>query len=77
MDKDKRTKLDALVKRAQSGDTQAFGDIYDELVKPVYRYIFYRVAESIAEDLTEETFLKVWQNLKKSKQILKRLLRVL
>ncbi len=68
MDKDKREQLDALVKRAQDGDTQAFGNIYDELVKPVYRYIFYRVAENIAEDLTEETFLKVWQNLKKYKK---------
>ena len=38
------------------------------MVKPVYRYIYYRVEDAIAEDLTEETFLKVWQNLKKYKK---------
>lgn len=60
--------IDKLVVMAQGGETQAFALIYDELVKPVYRYIFYRVKENIAEDLTEETFLKVWQNLKKYKK---------
>lgn len=60
--------IDKLVKMAQGGETQAFTLIYDELVKPVYRYIFYRVEEAVAEDLTEDTFLKVWQNLKKYKK---------
>jgi RNA polymerase sigma-70 factor, ECF subfamily len=60
--------LSALVTRAQKGDTEAFGGIYDALVRPVYRYIYYRVDSQIAEDLTEETFLKVWQNLKKYKK---------
>jgi len=53
---------------AQAGDSQAFAQVYDALVKPIYRYIYYRVEESIAEDLTEETFLKVWQNLGKYKK---------
>ena len=66
--KQQKINLDELVQQAQEGDTQAFGTIYDELVKPVYRYIFYRVEESIAEDLTEDTFLKVWQNLKSYKK---------
>ena len=60
--------IDKLVVMAQGGETQAFALIYDELVKPVYRYIFYRVESNIAEDLTEDTFLKVWQNLKKYKK---------
>ncbi|MBN2096123.1 sigma-70 family RNA polymerase sigma factor [Candidatus Peregrinibacteria bacterium] len=60
--------LDKLVERAKRGDAEAFAQIYDELVKPVYRYIYYRVEDVIAEDLTEETFLKVWQNLKKYKK---------
>ncbi len=64
----KITELDRLVEKAQKGDADAFARIYDELVKPVYRYIYYRVEESIAEDLTEDTFLKVWQNLKKYKK---------
>lgn len=66
--KEEKIDLSALVLKAQKGDTEAFGKIYDELVKPVYRYIYYRVEPQIAEDLTEETFLKVWQNLKKYKQ---------
>lgn len=60
--------IDGLVEKAKNGDAMAFGKIYDELVKPIYRYIYYRVEDSIAEDLTEETFLKVWQNLKKYKK---------
>ena len=68
MAKDKIPDLSALVEKSKKGDTQAFGGIYDALVKPVYRYIFYRVDQDVAEDLTEETFLKVWQNLKKYKK---------
>ena len=60
--------LDGWVEKSQKGDTEAFGHIYDALVKPIYRYIYYRVEPEIAEDLTEETFLKVWQNLRKYKK---------
>lgn len=60
--------ITALVERAQAGDQEAFVGIYDALVKPVYRYIYYRVDSAIAEDLTEDTFLKVWQNLRKYKK---------
>ncbi|MBN1258983.1 sigma-70 family RNA polymerase sigma factor [Candidatus Peregrinibacteria bacterium] len=60
--------LDVWVQKSQKGDTEAFGHIYDALVKPIYRYIYYRVDPEIAEDLTEETFLKIWQNLKKYKK---------
>ena len=64
----KSSELDKLVEKAQKGDAEAFAQVYDELVKPVYRYIYYRVEEAVAEDLTEETFLKVWQNIKKYKK---------
>jgi len=59
--------LGRLVDLAQNGDTEAFGKIYDALVKPIYRYVYYRVDKHIAEDITEETFLKAWQNLSKYK----------
>ena len=65
--KDSAKELGFLVAQAKEGNTEAFGKIYDILVKPVYRYIYYRVDKHIAEDLTEETFLKVWQNLSKYK----------
>lgn len=64
----KNPDLDKLVEKAQVGDTHAFTGIYDQLVKPVYRYIYYRVESEVAEDLTEDTFLKVWQNLRKYKK---------
>jgi len=60
--------LGGLVEKAKNGDTEAFGKIYDVLVKPLYRYVYYKVDAQIAEDITEETFLKVWQNLKKYKK---------
>lgn len=60
--------LEPLLHLAQNGDTEAFGKIYDILVKPIYRYIYCRVEQQIAEDLTEETFLKAWQKLSQYKQ---------
>lgn len=65
--KNPATDVEKFVQLAQKGDTEAFGKIYDALVKPVYRYIYYRVSPQIAEDLTEETFLKAWQSISKYK----------
>ncbi|HUR14409.1 MAG TPA: ECF subfamily RNA polymerase sigma factor, BldN family [Mycobacteriales bacterium] len=54
----------ALVERAQSGDAEAFGLLYDRYVDQVYRYIAYRVASSaVAEDLTSETFLRALRRI--------------
>jgi RNA polymerase sigma-70 factor, ECF subfamily len=51
-----------LIQRAISGDAQAFGELYEENLKPIYRYVFYRVGNADeAEDLTEQTFLKAWE----------------
>jgi RNA polymerase sigma-70 factor (ECF subfamily) len=53
-----------LVERAQAGDAQAFGELYESLVDPVYRYIYFRVSDGItAEDLTSQVFLKAWEHL--------------
>jgi len=56
------------VERIQKGDTDAFSKLYDDLVRPIYRYFSFRVDPMIAEDLTEETFLKIWQNISKYKK---------
>jgi RNA polymerase sigma-70 factor (ECF subfamily) len=54
----------ALVQRAQAGDTEAFGELYDRYVDLVYRYIYYRVRSAqVAEDLTSETFLRALRRL--------------
>lgn len=57
--------LSQLVKEAQSGDTEAFGRIYDLLLDRVYRFIYFRVnSKEDAEDLTETVFMKMWEGLK-------------
>ena len=54
----------ALVTLAQKGDAEAFGVLYEMHADLVYRYIFQRVAsQSLAEDLTQETFLRALRRL--------------
>ena len=54
----------ALVQRAQAGDAEAFGELYDRYVDQVYRYISYRVgSRQLAEDLTSETFLRALRRI--------------
>ncbi|MBI1759022.1 MAG: sigma-70 family RNA polymerase sigma factor [Actinobacteria bacterium] len=53
-----------LVERAQQGDAEAFGHLYDRYVDLVHRYIYYRVADrGTAEDFTSETFLRAWRRI--------------
>ncbi len=53
-----------IVARAQSGDQDAFGELYDRYVDIVYRYIYYRVSNAtLAEDLTSETFLRALRRI--------------
>jgi len=56
--------INVLVQKAQLGDTEAFGKLYDIFIQPVYRYIFFKVKKDDALDLTESVFLKVWEHLK-------------
>jgi RNA polymerase sigma-70 factor (ECF subfamily) len=54
----------ALVEKAQEGDGEAFGRLYDAYVDTVYRYIYYRVSsKALAEDLTQETFLRALRRI--------------
>lgn len=53
-----------LVRRATSGDSEAFAQLYDAYVARVYRYIYFRVTDDAAtEDLTSQVFLKAWESL--------------
>lgn len=57
-----------LVERAVDGDFEAFGEIYSIYLDRIYRYVVYQVDDKmIAEDLTEETFIKAWGAIGKYK----------
>ena len=62
-DSDSRRMMD-LVERAQGGEADAFGRLYDQYSDTVYRYIYYRVGgKATAEDLTSETFLRALRRI--------------
>nr|WP_241266225.1 ECF subfamily RNA polymerase sigma factor, BldN family [Streptomyces boncukensis] len=62
-DTDSRRMMD-LVERAQGGEAEAFGQLYDQYSDTVYRYIYYRVGgRATAEDLTSETFLRALRRI--------------
>jgi RNA polymerase sigma-70 factor (ECF subfamily) len=53
-----------LVARAQAGNADAFGLLYDRYLDLVYRYIYYRVGGvALAEDLASETFLRALRRI--------------
>jgi RNA polymerase sigma-70 factor (ECF subfamily) len=53
------TRLRALVDLAKQGDAEAFGQLYDNYMPGVFRFIYYRVgSRQLAEDLTSETFVR-------------------
>ena len=52
-----------LVVKAQDGDTEAFGKIYDAYLTPIYRYVVFRFPEEFAEDLVADIFVKSWEKL--------------
>lgn len=55
---------DELIARAYYGDREAFGNLYERYLKPIYRYIYFRVGNvHEAEDLTDTVFIKAWESL--------------
>jgi RNA polymerase sigma-70 factor, ECF subfamily len=54
----------SLLRRAQRGDERAFATIVRAYEQPVYNYVLRLVGDrSLAEDLTQEVFLRVYQGL--------------
>jgi RNA polymerase sigma-70 factor (ECF subfamily) len=54
----------ALVRRAQDGDAEAFGELYDHYVTMVHRYVYARVGDrTLAEDVTSETFVRALRRI--------------
>jgi RNA polymerase sigma-70 factor (ECF subfamily) len=53
-----------LVERAQQGDAEAFGELYDRYVTVVHRYVLHRVGDRVlAEDVTSETFVRALRRI--------------
>ena len=53
-----------LVRRAQEGDAEAFGELYDHYVTMVHRYVYHRVGDrATAEDVTSETFVRALRRI--------------
>ena len=53
-----------LVRRAQAGDAEAFGELYDHYVSMVHRYVHHRVGDrATAEDITSETFVRALRRI--------------
>lgn len=48
---------------AQAGDTQAFEGIVFHFQRKIYHFVAERVGPQYAEDLTQETFLKLYKNI--------------
>jgi RNA polymerase sigma-70 factor (ECF subfamily) len=53
---------ETLVVRATGGDREAFGELYERCVRRVFRHVLHMVNDvDLAEDLTEQTFLRALQ----------------
>jgi RNA polymerase sigma-70 factor (ECF subfamily) len=53
-----------LISRSQSGDLDAFGELYQRYLTRIYRYLRSRVTdERTAEDLTEAVFIRCFEAL--------------
>lgn len=53
-----------LVRQAKTGDSEAFGSLYDAYLERIYRFVYFRVEDQqTAEDITSQVFLKAWENL--------------
>lgn len=53
-----------LLSRAKAGEQAAFGELYNLSFEKIYRFIYVRVNhKELAEDLTEEVFLKAYQKI--------------
>ena len=49
-----------VVLRAQKGNTEAIGELFEQYHQPIYRYLYYRTSDpNTAEDLAADVFLRM------------------
>jgi len=62
-----------ILKRVHSGESEAFGELYDVYAPKIYRFVRLKVdSQETAQDLTSEAFLKMWKFLQEQKKIRER-----
>jgi RNA polymerase sigma-70 factor, ECF subfamily len=55
-----------LIKAAQEGNSEIFGNLYTHYLPKIYRYILIKVNnKQMTEDLVHEVFVRAWTNLKR------------
>lgn len=55
-----------LIKQYLKGDEKSLEILIKRYLKPIYSFVYKNIGNSeMAEDVTQETFVKVWKNLKK------------
>jgi len=53
-----------LIRSAQDGNAEAFGELYGRYAKAIFRFLASHLSDPMdAEDLTEDVFLRVWRSL--------------
>lgn len=53
-----------LLKKAQDGDAEAFGELYELHAPAIFRFIYAHIDNRLdAEDLTEDVFFRAWRSL--------------
>ena len=58
-----------LIEKTLSGDEEAFAEIVKIYLNQIYNFVFRLAGDcDAADDLTQETFVKAWRNLKKFDQ---------
>jgi len=59
-----KVEIEALVKKAQQGNSTAFNELYRMFVDSIFRFCYFKTkSEEAAQDITSETFLRVWRYL--------------
>jgi RNA polymerase sigma-70 factor (ECF subfamily) len=56
--------INQLIEKAQNGDADSFGLIYEQYAEIIFRFTYSQLSNyQDAEDLTEEIFLRIWRSL--------------
>lgn len=62
------TTLANIVNKANNGDPVAYGELYSRFFTPIYRYVYARTFDKdIADDVAQDTFVKIFEKMKFSK----------